>query len=95
MPDSRVREEGEELGERELWAEGRTSGSETRCGLPMGPTPTRDVKTRTQRSVGTCDRLQRPRRLPCPKSVRSAAGCRPRAPSWVGGARAEAEPEPS
>lgn len=57
-----------------------------------GPTPTRDVKTRTPRSVGTCDRLQRPRRLPSPRSARPAAGCGPRAPSWVGGARAEAEP---
>lgn len=57
-----------------------------------GPASTRDVKTRTPRSVGTCDRLQRPRRSPRPRSARSAAGCRPPAPARVRGARAEAEP---
>lgn len=74
-------------GERELKGSRRFAAA-FRC----GPAPTRDVKTRTPRSVGTCDRLQRPRRLHRPRSARSAAGCRPLAPARVWGARAEAEP---
>lgn len=46
-----------------------------------GPAPTGDVKTRTPRSVGTCDRLQRPR---------AASPARPRCCAGRGEARAEA-----
>lgn len=75
------------MGEREPKGARRFAAA-FRC----GPAPTRDVKTRTPRSVGTCDRLQRPHRLHRPRSARSAAGCRPLAPARVWGARAEAEP---
>lgn len=71
------------------WAEREP---EIRRRLPMRPRPTRDVKTRNPRSVETCDRLRRPRRLRCPRSARSTAECRPRAPSWVWGTRTGAEP---
>ncbi|XP_055457274.1 shiftless antiviral inhibitor of ribosomal frameshifting protein [Psammomys obesus] len=37
------------------------AGAPGPAGARCGPAPTGDVKTRTPRSVGTCDRLQRPR----------------------------------
>lgn len=71
--------ESDEVGERELGGARRFAAA-----LRCGPAPTRDVKTRTPRSVGTCDRLQRPRRLHRPRPARSAAGCRPPAPAGPG-----------
>lgn len=67
--------------------------------LGCGPAPTRDVKTRTPRSVGTCDRAQRPRASPAPGLRAPPQGTDPAALRGLGrksrgGARAGPAPPP-
>lgn len=70
-------------GTKRLWVPSGRSivGAPRPTSALYGPAPTGDVKTRTPRSVGTCDRLQRPR---------AASPARPRCCAGRGEARAEA-----